>query len=93
MTIRETLAKHLTDNGMFESQAEAVIEQFMGTDATQPMRGRWDDPTTEYPAALTDALLHGLCFVALEWIDANLPEAWYRPIFLPEDERKALIGC
>ena len=46
------------------------------------MERRWNDQVDDYPPQLLAVLLMSVNTAALEWIDANLPKAFYRDMFL-----------
>ncbi len=83
MTTREKLKKMLVDKGMFEDQAEEVMEMAIPKieELTPGYRITWDRPADEYPAPLYSIFWLTLKEVAIKWIDANVPKAWYRPMF------------
>lgn len=95
MTIRTFLTDYLVANGMWPQDAPAVIAL-----ATRPecdggmiqMDRRIDDDLEGYPPAFKAVLALAVNRLALEWIDANKPHAFYRPMFLPETEREALFA-
>lgn len=71
--------------GVFESQATKIMDLAVPRfDELLPQyRVTWDRPAHEYPDAFFDV---GFAIVvkpaALEWIDANLPMAWFRGLFV-----------
>jgi hypothetical protein len=80
-TIEQKLTDYLINSGMFQHQAEAVME---AVKKLQPsMDGRWSEPPSAYPVALYIGLQITARTAALEWIDANLPDAWFRGMFEP----------
>lgn len=80
MTTREKLKKMLVDNGMFENQAEKVLEiAIPKIAAATPIT--WDRPAEEYPEPLYNIMWFYVKTAAKEWIAENAPEAWYRPMF------------
>jgi hypothetical protein len=84
VTFKETLIKHLTDNGMFPDQANAVFDQY-SNDAGKPMAGRWNKPTASEPNTVLAVLILSINDEAVRWIDENLPKAWYRPMFAKDN--------
>lgn len=85
MTIRELFTKELIGKGMFPSQAEAVIEMAMrpdGEGGLVQMPQRIDDDLSGYPPEFSAVMILCIRRLALEWIDRELPEAWYRPMFV-----------
>lgn len=45
------------------------------------MAGRWNDNISDYPPIMTKAIWISAKRIALQWIDTNKPQAWFRPIF------------
>lgn len=84
MRIREKLETHLIANGMFPQDVSAVMQQVIAADFNDCMKQRWDDDVTDYPTALLAGLWASTQQIALQWIDANCPQAWYRAAFTPE---------
>ena len=80
-TIRDTIKQHLVAKVMFESQADEVVEAVIAAPENEAMAGRWDEDTEGYPDVMMRVLLVSAKTHALEWIDANCPKAWYRPMF------------
>jgi hypothetical protein len=83
MTFRELAHGYLTENGMFDSQADDVIALMVADPANEPMMQRWTDHVEGYPDAMKSVIIVDARRKAVEWIDANCPLAWYRPMFAP----------
>jgi len=81
MTFREWGRKYLEERGMFEQQARIVLEDMEADPANEAMAGRWKDHIEGYPTSMLAVMAVALNRAAVEWIDANLPKAWYRPMF------------
>ena len=64
---------------MFASDANAVLEMYQ--EKTPEMTGRWHDVVDDDPFKLVAAILLGIDKVALEYIEANIPNAWFKPMF------------
>lgn len=84
MTIREQLEKHLTDSGLFETQAKAVIDALIADDELtgSVMKDRWHEDVSLYPPQMLAVLTQSANAKALEWIDANKPQHWARGMFV-----------
>ncbi len=82
MTFRQALVAEMVSRGMFESQANKVMDLVIADEINRDMAGRWDEDASEYPAPLLIVLWLNARGTALEWIDQNLPRAFYRPMFL-----------
>ena len=81
MTFKNYFTKKLEENGMFASDAAAVIDQTIASPEAESMQGRWDDDMAGYPQIMTNIVWMTVRLNALKWIDANAPEAWFRPMF------------
>ena len=85
MTWREWMQKYLTDSGLWPEEALAVVNEYVdGNAAMQPIADRGHDG---YPPQMNAVVALGLHATAVRWIDANKPQHWARPMFLPPDER------
>jgi len=84
MTTKERFKQFLIDRGMFDSQADEVIEIFIKQ--VDYLNGSyqitWDRPSTEYPDAFYAVHIGALKEVALSWINENIPLAWFKDLFL-----------
>lgn len=82
--LRELMEKKLFECGMFEDQAKAVmdsIEQKADADPQNTMYRRWSQDASGYPPTMPGVLYLTVKSDALKWIDANCPQAWFRPMF------------
>ena len=85
-TTKQKLLKLLEDRGMFPDQAEATLEQAIPVieSLVPDYCITWDRPAYEYPEVMYSIWLVTLKAEALKWIDANIPQAWFRPMFINE---------
>ena len=81
MTIEDKIKEMLSERGMFDSQVTAVMEAVKANDIHESMAHRWNDSTEDYPQGLLAILWASAKATALEYIDANCPDAWFRPMF------------
>lgn len=74
----------LVECGMFESQADKVMEQFVPEfdEVNTGYRVTWERPASEYPDLFYAVGFMYLKKTALRWIDENLPQAWFRAVFV-----------
>lgn len=84
MTIRELMIKNLDGNGMLPEQISAVMAAAMKPEAIPAMQGRWEDPVSEYLPSFPPVVWLHVRRIALAWIDANFPNAWFRAMFVDE---------
>ena len=83
-SIREFLTTHLTKSGMSEAQSKRVLQKALPhIHSLAPDHGfSFDSPIDGYPAMMKPLLVNITNEQALEWIDENLPQAWFRPMFV-----------
>lgn len=86
MTTKQVLHKQLTDNGMFDSQADKVLEiAIPEIEKLVPnYRITWDRPASEYPEQIFYIWWWWwwcLKPIALKWIEENAPQACFKPCF------------
>lgn len=81
MTIEEKLKSMLVENGMFDEWADAVIARLKEDVVGATMRGRWGDSVEGYPVQLLTGLWLSTKRIALEWLNENHPQAWFKPVF------------
>jgi hypothetical protein len=81
MTFQDYLKGYLYKGGFFEDMAEKVVERIKADPANEPMLGRWEDHTEGYPPEMLAVMRVSANRHAVEWIDENLPAAWFRGVF------------
>ena len=84
MTVKEKLQEMLVKNGMFESQAKEVMVLAMPelSNLVDDYDITFDSSSDDYPAIIYKVLFLALKPIALKWIEENLPNAWYKPVFI-----------
>ncbi len=83
MTVQEYMINRLVQNGMFDTQATKVIEMVKAKNEGFDF---WGKEAEGYPDQLLSVVWFTVKRNALEWIDENLPRAWFRPMFVTEKE-------
>jgi hypothetical protein len=81
MTIKETLFGRCLGSGLFESQAEPIL-QMTYDEGDNELKSRWNDNADDYPDILINILWVAVCRNAVIWIDKNCPKHWARPFFV-----------
>lgn len=84
--------QQLQSMGLWEKEAEQVLEQYQNSDASKELKERWNEQTSAYPDVMKNVLLACLKSEALTWIDENKPQHWARPMFLTKSEQEALFA-
>lgn len=83
MTTKQRLHAMLTDRGMFDSQADKVLADFIPAmnKESNEYNITWDRPADEYPDIMYSLWFQQLKVYALNWLNENAPEAWFKPMF------------
>lgn len=90
MTFHEFAIQYLQNKGVtFEKHLAGIMA--VCKEYQPDMAYRWHEDIDGYPPLIRVALTESLNHAALDWIDANLPRARFRPMFLPEEERPELF--
>jgi len=94
MTFEEAVKNMLYNCGMFERQAEAVSKAMKADEANAAMKDRWNDNIEDYPPVMMALMWMSAKQHALQYIDENCPNAWFRPLFaenapMPPIEKQA----
>lgn len=85
MTTRQKFEKMLFEMGVFENQASKIMDVAIPrfSELLPQYQVTWDRPAYEYPDAFYNVgFITVVKKAALDWIDENLPEAWFRPLFI-----------
>ena len=83
MTTRERFEQMLTNRGMWPEQARAVMDiAIPEIDDIDSYKITWGLPAGEYPNAIYVVLFMRIKPIALEYIDDNMPNAFFRPMFV-----------
>ncbi len=82
-TFEQALTDKLIQHGMFDSQAKEVIEIAKKNEMFKDtMEDRWHDKIDGYPPMIMNIMWIGLKHIALEWIEQNKPQAFFRSMFV-----------
>jgi len=83
MTVQEKLEQMLIDSGMFPTQAKEVMILAIPelNDLVEDYSITFDRPSDEYPEVIYGVLFISIKPIALQWLEDNIPMAWYKPIF------------
>ena len=86
MNFEEKIKEMLTGSGMFDSQADAVMSAFKEDERFDSFEGRWHEEVDAYPPVMVQVVWLGVKRVGLEWIEENIPDAWYKPLFMEKND-------
>lgn len=89
MTVKEYMISWLTERGLFPQHAEAVFEIAKNNKEVTDIE--WNDDISGYPQQLLAVLLLRLESAAIEWMDANMPNHFARPLFTRDSSGKTLV--
>lgn len=82
-TIRQYLVKRLVSNGCSEKQATEIIS--IAEPSLQSLVEGYhftlDSNVDSYPKVIYDILFVSIKPIALEYIEKNIPMAWFKPMF------------
>lgn len=84
MTTRQRFEQQLYEMGLFESDASKIMDLAipMFKDMTPNYNVTWDRPASEYPDSFYTVGFITVKQAALQWIDENKPQAWFRALFV-----------
>lgn len=82
-TVKERCTEMLTQRGMTDSKAEQVLEIAIPkiNELVSGYTITWDSNSSDYPDQIYMAIWLSLQEEALDWINANEPNAWYKSMF------------
>jgi hypothetical protein len=84
MTTRQKFEEMLFNMGVFESQATQIMDLAIPRfqELLPQYQVTWERPASKYPDAFYNAgFMSVVKGAALDWIDENLPNAWFRALF------------
>jgi hypothetical protein len=84
MTVKDRLKKMIEANGPSEQQSEAIMEIAM-PELDKKARDytiTFDSPASDYPDLFYTIWYSAIKPIALQWIDENKPQAWFRDMFV-----------
>lgn len=88
MTFTQWMHDRLSKSGMFDNQVDAVIDLVKTAPENKAMTQRWNDSIQDYPAPMINVLWVSVKRQALKYIDAECPQAWFRPLFTNEEVKQ-----
>jgi len=83
MTVKTRLVEMCKRKGMDEDTAIKVVNLSIAKIKLR-VKGydwKWNDPVTQFPEKLYDAMFSTVKAVARKWIEENRPDAWFRGEF------------
>jgi hypothetical protein len=94
ITTKMKLVAMLIANGLFESQANEIIKLAIPEidKLNNGYQITWDRPASEYPGVLYPLLFISIKPIALQWIEDNCPQAWFKPMFQSKENLEVHIN-
>lgn len=84
MNFKKMLMLRLTEEGMFDNDAIALVDAALADKTFCPeMATRWHHEVDGYPAGISASVYTVLRPFAFKWISEHQPNTWYRPAFAP----------
>jgi len=83
MTFEDLVKSHCTSRCMSATQAQAVFDLVKAAPENEAMANRWGEDVSGYDKIHSQITIANTNYWAIEWIDKNLPKAFFRPMFTP----------
>jgi len=82
-TVAERIKEQMVRYGMSGSQADAALEEAIPkvNELMPDYKEIWAKRADSYPPIIYSLIWVSLRPLILSWIDVNIPQAWYRPMF------------
>lgn len=81
MSFEEAIKKMLFERGLFMNQCDEIFTRMVNSPENEPMKGRWQDKTEDYPEIMLQLAWFNASKEALKFIDETCPQAWFREVF------------
>lgn len=81
MTTLENQTQLLFNMGLFQPQAEAIMKVAV-EELNESVNVNWNDDITGYPPAIQGMIHLAIKPIALNWIEENCPNAWFKEMFV-----------
>lgn len=91
MTVRKRMHQYLTDNGLWDDEADMILESLIA----DPLTEVFQKEASDYPTVFFVAATMTVRYQALEWLDANKPMHFAQYMLDPDrmDKAKEAIQC
>ncbi|MEE8262719.1 MAG: hypothetical protein V3R83_09680 [Gammaproteobacteria bacterium] len=86
MTIRSWLVNRGVENGLWENEAQAVVNQIADDETLKALGDVLEKSADGYPKQFFAVAWMTFESEAIKWIDANKPKHFARPMFDPNHE-------
>lgn len=81
MTFEETARDMMYQRGMFDNMIDAVMPTIIAAPENEAMAQRWHDQVSDYPPMMKNILWLTVKNHALEYIEKECPQAWFKAAF------------
>jgi hypothetical protein len=87
MTLKEHAIKFLEVRGIILAEwREEIFERVKTAPENEAMVGRWGDLVENHSALVLNGIENTVCEHAIAWIDENKPRAFFRKLFVRNEE-------
>ena len=80
-TLYQKMHDMLTSRGLYQASADEIMATVRAEQEADGPATHLGQPADGYPDMVIAAMWLVVKSAAVDWIDANLPLAWYRPMF------------
>lgn len=83
MNVRQRLENDLVNMGMFDSQAQEVMELAIPelNKTIEDYNISFNSDSYDYPEVIYKVLMMQIKPIGLKWVEENKPEAWFKEMF------------
>lgn len=93
MTFEQSIETHLTSNGLFPTQARAIIDEIKNStdEHAKSVAEMFPQDVDGYPEIMRTVIMISVNSLALEWLNKNAPQHWARPMFMTPEDREEFL--
>lgn len=81
MKIRQKLEEMLVANGLWDDEAQHIMDQAEKDESLEAMKGRWNDDIEGYPPQLLAVTWMSVKLQAKKWLEDNKPQHFALAMF------------
>ena len=82
MTFEDKIKELLENHGMFGRQITEVLSYAKNHELLKTIEGKWHEDIEGYPQTMVTVIWLSMKVIVIEWIDAECPQAFFRPMFI-----------
>lgn len=80
MTFDQAISSRLEESGIWPQDVQSILE--LAKKGMPTMDDVWSRSTIGYNPVVLNVAWIAVKSIALEWIEENQPNAWYKPMFM-----------